>query len=248
MSKVQIISIVGTKGGTGKTTASHMLAHGAALDGLTNAMLVTTDDREILEVDRRRYQIYDCRGEAELIDLVSALTTTDDFAGWTVVLDGGGNRPAVDDLLVQISDAVLLATRDSAEDLRQLIANLAAVVAEEPDAGGPAVRRIYDTPKTLVLPLQWPAAPNARADADRRLDHYLGLLADGFVGPGRPDPHRDLLGPVSVGRDRVLPPVLARRNIPMAFLEESIGALTPESNAACRELWAAVKAALPATA
>ena len=56
-----IISVIGNKGGTGKTTISHMLAHGVALLGHRSVCVLTDACREPLDPANRNYLIADAR-------------------------------------------------------------------------------------------------------------------------------------------------------------------------------------------
>ena len=130
-----IICIIGNKGGTGKTTLSHMLCHGLTLLGRRAACVMTDEDREPLSPDGRRYVVADARSPHARDKVVGKLR---ELKGWIGVLDGGANRTDIDIALYQMSDVVLLPFRDSPEDYRTVMRDLDLL------------------PKAWALPSQWP--------------------------------------------------------------------------------------------
>jgi chromosome partitioning protein len=102
---VKIVSFVGEKGGVGKTTNAHATAHGLSMLGIP-AAYVMTDKRELLSDEHRVYTIIDGRTVPQLEQAVA--TARQHEGKGVLVIDGGGNRAAVDDLLTSISDAVIL--------------------------------------------------------------------------------------------------------------------------------------------
>jgi chromosome partitioning protein len=131
----RIICIIGNKGGTGKTTLSHMLCQGLGLLGQRSACVLTDSSREPLSPDGRRYVTADARTPEALHKVVGKLRT---MQGWIGVIDGGGNRAEVDRTLDSLCDIVLLPFRDSHEDLRTVLHDLEAF------------------PHAYALPSQWP--------------------------------------------------------------------------------------------
>jgi hypothetical protein len=150
----QIISIIGNKGGTGKTTLSHMLAHGLGLFGCHAVSVLTDTYRDKLSKLHRGYLPFDARAPENLDKAAAKLAAADNWIG---VLDGGGNRPEMDQKLAEMADLVLLPFRDSHEDIR--------VVA----------RDLERFPNAYALPSQWPTNRFAEAAAQRAVG---GLLAD----------------------------------------------------------------------
>ena len=57
----EIICVIGNKGGTGKTTLSHMLCQGLGLLGQRAACVLTDTSREPLIPAGRRYVLADAR-------------------------------------------------------------------------------------------------------------------------------------------------------------------------------------------
>jgi hypothetical protein len=102
---MKIVSFLGEKGGVGKTTNAHATAHGLSMLG-TPAAYVMTDKRELPGDESRVYTVIDGR---TLPQLEQAVATARQHEGKGVlVIDGGGNRGAVDELLASISDAIIL--------------------------------------------------------------------------------------------------------------------------------------------
>ncbi len=149
----RIICVIGNKGGTGKTTLSHMLCQGFGLLGQRSACVLTDSAREPLSPDGRRYVTADARTPEALHKVVGKLRT---MQGWIGVLDGGGNRADVDRTLDSLCDIVLLPFRDSHEDLRTVL------------------RDLETFPHAYALPSQWPTNAWQRDAADRNVAQLLG--------------------------------------------------------------------------
>jgi hypothetical protein len=158
----QIICIIGNKGGTGKTTLSHLLAHGLGLFGKYAVAVLTDIGRQPLVKVNRNYLPFDARQADDLERAVRKLRAA---ADWYGVVDGGGNRPQVDALLANLSDLVLLPFRDSHEDMRTVAADLARF------------------PQAYALPSQWPTNPMQRRAADASSDEVLGAVRDRVLAP-----------------------------------------------------------------
>ncbi|MCK6393381.1 hypothetical protein [Zoogloea sp.] len=158
----RIICIIGNKGGTGKTTLSHMLCQGLGLLGQRSACVLTDTSREPLSPDGRRYVTADARTPEALHKVVGKLRTMD---GWLGVIDGGGNRSEMDRMLNGLADIVLLPFRDSHEDLRTVLRDLDAF------------------PHAYALPSQWPTNAWARDAADRSVAQILGAHRDRLLHP-----------------------------------------------------------------
>jgi len=158
----QIISVLGNKGGTGKTTISHMLGHGLGLLGLRAVVAVTDTTREPLSRVGRRYLPVDARRPDQLAKVAATLHGVD---GWIGVIDGGGGRLDVDDQLAPLSTLVLLPFRDSHEDLRTVRKDLERL------------------PQAYAVPSQWPTNALARDSAFRSLDAVLADFRDRIIPP-----------------------------------------------------------------
>ena len=92
----QIVCVIGNKGGTGKTTLSHMLCQGLGLLGQRAACVLTDVCRQPLIPDGRRYITADARTPVALDKVVAKLRTLEHWLG---VIDGGGNRTEMDRLI-----------------------------------------------------------------------------------------------------------------------------------------------------
>lgn len=142
----EIICVIGNKGGTGKTTISHMLCQGLGLLGHRSACVLTDTSREPLNPDGRRYITADARTRESLNKVVDKLRSLDNWIG---VIDGGGNRSEMDRLLYGLSDIVLLPFRESHEDIRTVIKDLETF------------------PRAYAVPSQWSTNAWQRENADR---------------------------------------------------------------------------------
>lgn len=152
---MKIVSFAGRKGGTGKTTNSHAAAHGLAMLGIPSAY-VLTDKRQLPSDEKRVYSIIDGRTTNQLEQAV-ATAKSHNGAG-VLVIDGGGNREAVDELISSICDAVFLPFGASDDDV--------ATAAED----------MARFPKAWALPSNWPN--NSKA---QEIDSgYINKLAEHF--------------------------------------------------------------------
>ena len=192
---MKIVSFIGEKGGVGKTTNAHATAHGLSMLG-TPAAYVMTDRRELLTDERRVYAILDGRTVAQLEGTIA--TARGQGRNGVYVIDGGASRAAVDDLLVSVSDLVILPfTADDDSNY---------VVTEE-------MRKF---PAALAMPSNWTTNSKA-ADVDAGYIEKLEALYPGRILPPTPNTHsvRDFL--LQNFNGKVLPPAqrycrtLARR-------------------------------------
>ncbi len=149
----EIICVIGNKGGTGKTTLSHMLCQGLGLLGQRAACVLTDTAREPLLPTGRRYITADARTPEALDKVVAKLRALDNWIG---VIDGGGNRTEVDRKLYPLADIVLLPFRESHEDIRTVIRDLEMF------------------PRAYALPSQWPTNAWQREAADRNVAQLMG--------------------------------------------------------------------------
>jgi hypothetical protein len=158
----QILCIIGNKGGTGKTTLSHLLAHGLGLFGKYTVAVLTDIERQPLARVGRNYLPFDARQTENLERVVRKLRSVENWYG---VIDGGGNRPQMDTTLAALADLVLLPFRDSHEDIRTLIQDLERF------------------PNAYALPSQWPSNPWQLQAATRTIDHLLGRHRERILEP-----------------------------------------------------------------
>ncbi|MBX3680505.1 P-loop NTPase family protein [Cognatazoarcus halotolerans] len=148
----EIICIIGNKGGTGKTTLSHMLCQGLGLLGQRSACVLTDTSREPLQPEGRRYVTADARTREALGKVSDKLRSLD---GWLGVIDGGGNRTEVDRRLYGIAGIVLLPFRESHEDIRTVVKDLEMF------------------PRAYAVPSQWPTNPWQREAADKNVGQLM---------------------------------------------------------------------------
>ncbi|VCU72155.1 ATPase MipZ [Pigmentiphaga humi] len=158
----RIVCVLGNKGGTGKTTLSHMIAHGMALLGKRVVCVLTDLERERLSKAGRLYLPFDAREAANLAKVVATLNEVEDWFG---VIDGAGNRPDVDSHLANLADLVLLPFRDSHEDLRTVLRDLEWM------------------PRAWGLPSQWPQHAAGRAAAQASIDRLLPGMRHRLLDP-----------------------------------------------------------------
>lgn len=158
----EIICVIGNKGGTGKTTLSHMLCQGLGLLGQRAACVLTDTCREPLLPSNRRYVTADARTRDALSKVVDKLRTLDDWIG---VIDGGGNRTEMDRKLYALSDIVLLPFRESHEDIRTV------------------VRDLEMFPRAYAVPTQWPTNAWQRDAADRNVAQLMGAYRHRILRP-----------------------------------------------------------------
>lgn len=158
----QVICIIGNKGGTGKTTISHMLSQGFGLLGQRCACVLTDTAREPLAPQGRRYLLADARSPEALGKVMDKLRTLN---GWMGIIDGGGNRTEMDRKLYALADLVLLPFRDSHEDIRTVIRDLEMF------------------PRAWALPSQWPTNPWQREAAQRTIDTQLSGFTERILDP-----------------------------------------------------------------
>lgn len=148
----RIICIIGNKGGTGKTSMTHMLCHGLGLLGRQSLAVLTDEARTPLAREGRRYIPLDGRTPETLERIIRKLEA---LPSWIGVIDGGGNRPEMDRQFYEMSGLALLPFRDSHEDIRTVIDDLTAF------------------PEAYGIPSQWPTNPWQQMAAERTLDELM---------------------------------------------------------------------------
>lgn len=158
----EIICVIGNKGGTGKTTLSHMLCQGLGLLNQRSVCVLTDIGREPLDPEGRRYLTADARSRDALAKVVEKIRGLNKWIG---VIDGGANRSDMDRHLYSLAHLVLLPFRDSHEDMRTVQQDLEAF------------------PRALALPMQWPTNSWAREAADRTVEAQLGAYRNRILEP-----------------------------------------------------------------
>jgi chromosome partitioning protein len=157
-----IICIIGNKGGTGKTTLSHLLCQGMGLLGQRSVCVLTDSHREPLAQSGRRYLLADARSRETLAKVVDKIRSLN---AWMGVIDGGGNRTEMDRKLYGLADLVLLPFRDSHEDIRTVIRDLEMF------------------PRAYAIPSQWPTNPWQREAAEKTIADMLAPFHDRILAP-----------------------------------------------------------------
>jgi chromosome partitioning protein len=159
---MKIITFAGRKGGTGKTTNSHAAAHGLAMLAVPSAY-VLTDRRQLPSDENRVYTIIDGR---TISQLEQAVTTAKHHDGAGVlIIDGGGNREAVDALLISVSDAVVLPFGASDEDV--------TTVAED----------MAQFNRAWAMPSNWPSNAKAKEIDTGYIDKLAELYPERMLKP-----------------------------------------------------------------
>ncbi|WP_024768438.1 hypothetical protein [Aquimarina macrocephali] len=113
---MKAVAIVGKRGGSGKTSVSHLAALGAAWK-MTPAYFMHTDDRDPIEVSGRPYAYYDARNPETLATLMGAAVNKDGLC----VIDGGGNRPEFDKWIADCVDLAIIPVSPDPEDVREAL-------------------------------------------------------------------------------------------------------------------------------
>jgi len=157
-----IICVIGNKGGTGKTTLSHMLCQGMGLLGQRSVCVLTDTHREPLDPQGRRYLVADARSREALAKVTEKIRGLN---AWMGVIDGGGNRTELDHKLYGLADLVLLPFRDSHEDIRTV------------------TRDLEMFPRAYAVPTQWPTNAWQREVAEKTVADFLGAYADRILDP-----------------------------------------------------------------
>lgn len=157
-----IICVIGNKGGTGKTTLSHMLCQGMGLVGQRSICVLTDTCREPLDPAGRRYLTADARSRETLGKVVDKVRSLN---AWLGVIDGGGNRTEMDRRLYGLADLVLLPFRDSHEDIRTV------------------TRDLEMFPRAYAVPMQWPTNAWQRETAEKAVREYLAPYQDRILDP-----------------------------------------------------------------
>jgi len=146
----KVIAFAGLKGGTGKSTLSHLVAHGAgSLPRPIPTVVVTTDPEDALAEGERRYVVVDGRSPPLLADQLQRLLS---IGRLLVIVDGVANRSDVDHVVARIADLVIIPYGPSAQDGLRAAANLAGM------------------PTAIGMPNRWPTHPGVAKRAKRWLE------------------------------------------------------------------------------
>lgn len=146
----KVIALAGSKGGTGKSSLSHLIAHGAgSLPRAIPSVVLTTDTDDDILSDERRYLVLDGRDPAQLANELERLLAEPRLL---VIIDGAAGRPEIDAVISEVADLVLLPFGPSAQDAARAAKNLEAL------------------PKAVALPNRWPTHPGVAKRARKWLE------------------------------------------------------------------------------
>jgi hypothetical protein len=130
--------------------------------GQRSVCVLTDTHREPLAPTGRRYLLADARSREALAKVVDKIRSLN---AWMGVIDGGGNRTEMDRKLYGLADLVLLPFRDSHEDIRTVIRDLAMF------------------PRAYAIPTQWPTNAWQREAAENGIDEMLSPYRDRILQP-----------------------------------------------------------------
>lgn len=154
-----IIYVGGQKGGTSKTTTSHLICLGAVLKRQPAAYVLTDPHRRVKSAGRP-YGVLDGRDGNALAQVITSSRVTQN--GW-LIIDGGGNRPSFDQVMTRQADLTLLPFRASEEDTDAVALDLDCL------------------PNAIALPAAWPTNRYARASAQRLIEELSARFPDRVV-------------------------------------------------------------------
>jgi chromosome partitioning protein len=147
----KIIAMLGEKGGSGKSSLAHLLAHGlGSLPKTIDAAVVVTDPADDIHQIPRRYFVADGRDHAHLPAVLQKLDQQGER--FVVVVDGAAGRLAVDQALMKVADLILIPTTPAHHDVVR------------------AAKSLERLPEAVAVPNRWPSHPQARQHANKLLD------------------------------------------------------------------------------
>lgn len=174
----KVVGVGGRKGGTGKTTISHVIATGLAYLARTGeyedltpetiiSLLVTDPDSEVPSAEGRVYECLDGRDSKEANRVIAALNKAPDPIA--MVIDSAARQVDLDTRLVAGADIFLLP------------------VTPDDDAAVKAVRDLLyykssqgvDAQKIWIVPNIWAPNPAIRSEVERKLFEGLATWDSG---------------------------------------------------------------------
>lgn len=176
----KVVGVGGRKGGTGKTTISHVIATGLAhlarageYEDLTQetiiSLLVTDPDSEVPSAEGRVYECLDGRNSKEADRIILALTKAPDPIA--MVIDSAARQVDLDTRLVAGADIFLLPVTSDDD---------AAIKAGHDLIYYKSTRGV-EAEKIWIVPNIWPPNPAIRSEVERKL--FEGLASwDGGKG------------------------------------------------------------------
>lgn len=180
MNKKITISFVGHKGGSGKTSGSHLMARGCGMSGLSTYLL-NTDNRKLLSSLGRWYRVTDADSIDKLnarLDMLRALQLGEDDPPLVAIMDSyaGRNDQQVGEELAIRSHVVVIPFMNGGDDVRVGLEVYHYVTAARAKYGLEG--------NVFMLPSRWPSNPYAAAEAMKRARHVLAAIPeDAFITP-----------------------------------------------------------------
>ena len=159
---MKIACFIGEKGGVGKTTNAHAATHGLCMLGIP-AAYVMTDKRELPSDENRVYTVIDGRSVPQLEQAVA--TARKHEGKGVLVIDGGGNRGLVDELIASVSDMIIVPF--TADD----------------DSVYVAAQEMARFPTAWALPSNWPTNSKAAEVDSGYIDKLAALYPDRMLTP-----------------------------------------------------------------
>ncbi len=166
MTNMKVVSVLGKKGGSGKTLMSHYLAHGMASGLGIDTVVMQTDvrtERPTEIVAGREYMITSIPNKDPesdwdyLLKVYVKLEQRD--ASPLLIIDGGANRSALDLKLTLLSDVVLIPCGYSKEDIAVAEADYWAMLKAIKENRQRALEKGFEplkSPRIFLLRNRWP--------------------------------------------------------------------------------------------
>lgn len=149
----KLIFVGGAKGGSGKTTVSHALAHGlgSVFRSHLRVAVLTTDARaRVRNTTGRTYVQHEARTGEMITRMIGSLRNRpEDGKHYFLIIDGAANAFALDQALHDEADLTIIPCKDSSEDHERVIQDF------------------RNLPTSVILPNQWPTNTWAARAATR---------------------------------------------------------------------------------
>jgi hypothetical protein len=156
----KLIGLLGEKGGSGKSSLAHLIAHGlGSLPHAIDAVVIVTDPLDEVPKINRRYFVADGRDHGKLPGMLKQLDQRDDLV---IIVDGAAGRVAIDEALNKLADLILIPFTGAYHDAVR------------------AVRHLERLPGAVAVPNRWPTHPAAKTHANKLLSM---LPADRLLNP-----------------------------------------------------------------
>lgn len=181
---MKVISILGRKGGSGKTQISHLISHGMSrFEEVKACALLMTDVREpnVVELLPNRDYIVAAvpHDDSQGTKLTKIFGWVESVPNSLIVVDGGANRRNIDLFYLAVSDLILIPTGFSKEELR--LAELDYREFSEAIANHPTC-----TAEVFIIPNRWPGEARKRRMVESKpwVQEYMGKFkANGWLFP-----------------------------------------------------------------